>query len=372
MFKEDYKAAFSRVTASEETFARIMKGSSQKKTGTASGAIGKILIAAAAIAALTVTASAAENGWFRQYFEKQNKAPLSQEEAAYIEKNEQRLGGQSQTHDGYTLTLKSAITDGKTAYVTIGITAPEGVVLSRTDIPGYDPKPPAFCADEWSFEPVWGDSFGGSWGLSSEEDYDGQDNTQNLLLTAELGAWDQAKTPFAPGRTWKLKLENLSAMYFNNAYWEELQKKLSSQTAVHHTQAEFDKLTPEVPLAEGRWTFRITFEESDFRTVELIQEPVTTSVIVEQPEPHYEDLKITSFTLGTLSAAATVDSEWNIEFEDFMNEKDICVVMKDGGRIKLKCASSSPGNEGFKPEKPIMLDQVDYVLLLDGTKLPMP
>ena len=72
------------------------------------------------VTALAVTALAAEEigGWFRQYFAKQSDAPLTPGQVEFIEENEQ-IFNNIQTHNGYTIELKSAIGYGKTTYITL-------------------------------------------------------------------------------------------------------------------------------------------------------------------------------------------------------------------------------------------------------------
>ena len=57
----------------------------------------------------------------------------------------------------------------------------------------------------------------------------------------------------------------------------------------------------------------------------------------------------------------TADVEENMYIDFFKNVS--YVVMKDGGQVKII---------GQKFDEPIDLNQVDYVLLPDGTKLTVP
>lgn len=92
-----------------------------------------VLIAAVvALMAMAVTAFAAEDiaGWFRQYFTQKTENGLTQQQIDYIEENEQ-IVAQSLESNGWTLELRSAITDGEKAYIIIGVTAPEDVSLEQ-------------------------------------------------------------------------------------------------------------------------------------------------------------------------------------------------------------------------------------------------
>ena len=73
------------------------------------------------------------NGWFTDFFAGRSETPLSSEQIEFIQENEQIIQ-ESQTKNGWTIELKSAITDGETAYVIFGITAPEDVDLEECNI----------------------------------------------------------------------------------------------------------------------------------------------------------------------------------------------------------------------------------------------
>lgn len=336
-----------------------------KKTRTLRGTVGKILIAAAIISALTVTASAAGLGWFQRYFEDRSRAPLSQTEMDFLDEMEQPIN-QSQTRDGYTLNVKSAITDGRMAYINIGITAPEGEVIGKTVIPGYDPAAPHIEAGNFGpeiFVPAQGYRGTGSMSLETLDDFDGRDNTQDWLLTVQKNS----ETPFAPGSVWKLHIENLVATYQNAAYQQELNEKSGSEpgTLMELTQEESEKLNPKVILAEGTWDFEIEFKECDTRAIEFIKEPFMTTCTSFGTDSA-QDVKVTSLSLGTLGAVVLADTK---EVPEFWY---IQVVMKDGSEIRLLPGSGVSGQLKLKAARPIMLDGIDHIRMPDGTKLPMP
>ena len=69
MFKDDYKAAFSKVTASEETHRRILNMTQEKKKRRPiKGLVFRVPIAAVLVLLLAVSASAAVQNWFVTYF----------------------------------------------------------------------------------------------------------------------------------------------------------------------------------------------------------------------------------------------------------------------------------------------------------------
>lgn len=341
-----------------------------------------VLVAVMIVMSLAVSAAASElgGGWFRQFFEDKADLTLTDSQISYLDENAKAFApsqassqgtspqsardtSQRQTQDGYTMELKSAITDGKMAYVVIGITAPEDVVLNATTIEGYSSEKPSlrpgnssepdFLTDKTG-NPLYGYS---SW--ASREDYDGLANTQDLVITAV----PDEQESFSADMVWNIHFEDLIAMYFNKAYQEEL-----PDNYISFDEEEAAKLYPQVTLAKGTWDFTVDFSSSDTREIELVSQPVSTSVCIgwkENGEGIYQETEITSFVLRSLSAVIHKDIAFDLT-------EDIYAVTKDDSRIELMPNSGSPGEESFLAASPIPLDEVDHILLPDGTKLPMP
>ncbi|MDO5400996.1 MAG: DUF4179 domain-containing protein [Eubacteriales bacterium] len=355
-----------------------MANNNTKRTRRATGVIGKVLIAAAMVSLLTLTASAAELGWFRGFFEKQSDTPLTPEQVEFIDRSEQEIN-ESQTRDGYTLGVKSAITDGRTAHIVIGITGPADAVLSKTVIEGYDPAAPAILLDNWGMEGFLTDAEGrrfvGRSSIDTLEDGDGLDNTQDLLLTFKPDA-QAGEIPFAPGRVWKLHMENLKAIYHNEAYMNELMEdKYKGQENFSFTEEEGKRVNPVVTLAQGTWDFELDFADADVRTVELIQQPVATRSIVgwKDGQNEYGQVQIRSFALSALGAVVTIEDETICpDFNDYANSAFVQAVLKDGSRITLDVRSASGGTAELEAKQPIPLDQVDHIEMPDGVQIPMP
>lgn len=125
---------------------------------------------------------------------------------------------------------------------------------------------------------------------------------------------------------------------------------------------------------EGDWQFEITFGDEDFQEIQLIREPVSTNVVVAwgfDGADVYGDASITSFKLRSMSAAITCDPG-SAELTDYKNERYVTAVMRDGAEVKLNQRSQSGENQIFLLEQPIDLDEVDHVLLADGTRLEIP
>lgn len=258
----------------------------------------------------------------------------------------QSLDTSAATQDGYTLRLKSIETDGWDAYITLSVTAPEGTVISRSSRPGEDDLP---------MEPHNGDFlvsatgeevyFATSW--TPQEDGDGKDNTNNIVLLAS-GATEEGEPPFALGSTWMLKIENLTTYYFDPETYNDYRDT----------------------LAEGLWEFPITIGEAhgDFWEAELAQSPVKLRGSVgmnPDGSDRFEDVAITSFRLHRFGATLTQE-----KYASF--EGGFLAVMKDGSKAALSSAWGGGNTQYLRAETPLDLEQVDYVRLPDGTKIPMP
>lgn len=71
------------------------------------------------------------NGWFTDFFAGRSETPLSSEQIEFIQENEQIIQ-ETQAKGDWTVELKSAMNDGSTAYIIIGVTAPADISLEDT------------------------------------------------------------------------------------------------------------------------------------------------------------------------------------------------------------------------------------------------
>ena len=337
--------------------------------------IAAVLAAVIALVAMTVTvfASAEIRGWFQNYFAQKTENGLTLEQIEYIEENEQTIA-QASEQDGWTIELRSAINDGTRAYVIIGVTAPEDVSLEQKIVDdtyvdrflpgnmtlnGSDRNALVVCSAGNAIR---------SYGYKMEEDGDGLSNTKNLVIQIDPN-FDQCPEPFASDVKWYVFIEDFVHEYEDEEYRQELLNgKYAGQTEYMFTSEETDRLYGEEVLAEGSWKFSFTFAESN-EGVELLSQPITISARVwDQEDPDdiadgkqiYKNVTVTSFALNALTAVIECD-------ETSVNFDDMYVVMKDGSQILLRDTGTA-----IEAETPIILDNVDYVLMADGTKLMAP
>ena len=108
-------------------------------------------------------------------------------------------------------------------------------------------------------------------------------------------------------------------------------------------------------------------------TLEFVTDPITFKTIggyVEDAEENreylYENWTVTSFTLGPNSATIIGCSVFSTP------DEQLTVYMKDGSSVLLYGKSTGNGASQLAASSTIDLTQVDYILLMDGTKLYVP
>ena len=387
MIEQEYREVFSQVRASQNLTRRVMNMKTKRNQNLLSRGLARAALVAALLALMAISVSASETvqNWFLDFFKDKSDGELSQGQVEYIEENAQIISD-SQTIDGWTVELRSAISDGTKAYIIIGITAPENVNLEQTMIDGV--------AQDW-FGPengsMHGDGMQGlvSWSAKSlvlesyryglEEDGDGQNNTKNLVITLNPNL-EWHPDPFGSDIDWYIHIENIVHQFEDAEYRRELMEgEYAGQTDVVFTGEETQRLYKVEVLAEGEWDFTVNFAEHE-AGVELLSQPITVTMDVlrqfgngiEDYNNFREAVTVTSVVVRPLSVT--------LSYQDcngapgFMNfDVEPCCVMLDGSRIILhNYGGGGTGNMILEAETPIVLDDVDYILLPDGTIIPMP
>lgn len=346
MFKDQYREVFSQVTASNETKRRILNMTKKQKPRRRIP-VGKLIIAAAVVCMLAVTASAAEfiGGWYVEHFAKQNNEPLNDKQVNFLSDHVQSYQ-ETQTADKWTVELQSAINDGFLGYVVLHVSAPEDVTLGNHLWLG--PNSGILTIPEGVNA-----SHSGYW----EEDGDGRANTGNYVLEINPNQNTSTIEPFGPDVQWKIHIADIHTESFNE---------------------ETGMIEVEEILCQGDWDFTFSFANG-LEGVELIRTPVETRVeVVGDTEIgvagalEAETVTITSFVLKPLSATVVCEPKrvTNYELDGKMTE----VVMKDGTSIRLDPPAMNMGGEYnlLEAAAPIVLEDVDHILLPDGTVIPMP
>lgn len=361
MFKQEYKNTFSKVTASEETYRRVMRMAKETKNHRRTVITSKVLIAAVLVSLLAVTASAAVQNWFVTYFSNEKKSPLSQGQIEFIEENVQDIS-QSQTCDGFTIELKSVLTDGYNTFISLGITSPEDVYLDRTVKEGYDPAAPVIWLGKNSKFEIGSRGASRTWKMS--DDGDGNPNTHNIVYLVSM-----SNEPLREGEIIKIHIEDLYAEYINDAYGKELEEKYGCPPKLGLiTDEEAEMLYPVELLVEGTWDFEIIFEEINAPFVEILDQPVDYVLEYETPAGNVtKNAKLLSVKLSAIGAVCTYEAGEGASIGIGGN-----IFMKDGSKVPLAgntVGSSWEGGSCGMFEIPIALEDVVYILLPDGTKI---
>lgn len=294
--------------------------------------ITKLILLAALIAALTMTAFAAEeiSNWFQTYFSRYSE--LSENQITFIEDNTTDIS-ESQTCNGYTIEVDSAFSDGSYSIVKLKLIAPEGVTLLATNF---------FPGNDGVFVPTGEEhltGWNGGWGCYVD---DAAPNVAEITCTIREGIGKRTH--------WTMRIEDIYGTYEENIgtsdyrQWTEL-------------------------LVEGVWEFQIEFSDEGFQEIELIKEPIPGQINVGLNKDSYHDVMITSFILRPMTAEITY--EYVVPFHGAGDFDPIYVVMNDGSKQMLLPKSGSPIYSKYHFAAPIILSDAYYVLMPDGTKLPI-
>ncbi len=355
----------------------------------------------AAVIALTLLlvgcAVAYASGWFQQIFSARSETPLSSEQIQYIQNNEQ-IVGQSQTKNDWTVDLKSTICDGRTGYLVFQITAPDGMDLEQyLNPPTVDDKRLSMGNCSASRNAAYSlavasigtvDRERNYWYLDSGDwmaDGDGQPNTVLFCMTIRCEKMDPNKPmlledPFGKDVSFRIRLMGITLEYTNLELQKEIEEKYAGQDYLVDGEEAGGLFCSDI-LTDEEWNFHVTFD-SDNQFIELITKPVFAQAKVWryadekqwEVSGSLEEVQISSFRVtpfgATISYAQKPDAI-GISPRIGENVEDaIYAVMKDGSRIKLDLTGNY--DTVLQAETPIVLSQLDYILLEDGTKLFAP
>lgn len=340
------------------------------------------------------------SGWFADFFAARSDAPLTQDQVQYIKENEQVIL-QAQTHDGWTVALKSAISDGETGYLLFGITAPEHIDLEGTTRLSKDDPYIAVGNHSWGrnahralvvastgpADPeqnfIWQEQ--GSW----EADNDGLANTRDYLIELRCeklypNRERLLKSPFGGNVAFTVCFDDFTLESVDKEIRESLDAKYAGQDYLIGGE-ELAGLHRSEILAEGEWTFTVHFDmdASQTESLELVTDPVTVEAQVSRwmGEDHLtcdissalEPVKLTSFLLTPLGAELQFEQEADVSgaFFEWQQDhhygtRDIFVVMQDGSKIALH--TNGVGTV-LTADTPIVLSEVDYILFGNDTRL---
>ena len=337
------------------------------------------------------------SGWFQQVFSSRSETPLSSEQIQYIQNNEQ-IVGQSQTINDWTVDLKSTICDGRTGYLVFQITAPDDMDLEQyLNPPTVDDKrlsPGNYSVSRDRMYPLSKASIGN---LNEEKNYmfadggnwisdnDGKANSVLYCMSIRCEKLYPDKPmlledPFGKENTFHIRFMGITLEYTNLELQKEIEEKYAGQEYLVDGEEAAGLFCSDI-LTDEEWEFDVTFD-SDNQFIELITQPVSVQAKVWryvdekqwETKDFLEEVEISSFRVTPFGANITFVPESDtigISLKLWQNMDDtICAVMKDGSRIKLDLTGAD--STILQAETPIVLSQLDYILLEDGTKLFAP
>lgn len=267
-----YREMFSQVTASEETFRRVMNMKYEEKQRHRVRTLPRVALVAALIALMAITVGASETvqNWFVDFFAGLNRGGLTQEQVEYIEENTKTILD-SQTHNGWTVELNSAIRDDNTAYIIFHIEGPEDVDLSKWTNEEGDTFGQVLFSNSCTplteshyFDFHENIRFGG-WGENWQDDGDGLPYTTNLVFHLEPDVPIEEVDPFGAETVYHFRFEDIVWFWTDRAYERELKEsKYAGQEFPQFTEEEMKRIYNMDPLAQGVWEFEITFAELEY------------------------------------------------------------------------------------------------------------
>lgn len=329
-----------------------------------------VCAAAAVIAAMGLTVFAASEGWLQKYFG--GKSDLSENQKTYIEENVVQVSQPKVSSAEPGITVESAITDGVQLFAKLRLVAPKDVVLRNDEESWYRPgneDPEVSVRDLVTVDGM--DAYN-SVRFLPQEDGDGLDNTIDFLVTGMLeGQWDPETHEEIPlelkGKTLKLHIHDFYQYVPNENNGKDAEIDDSSETPFG---------TMELAVA-GDWTFDIPVTDAGLQEVELIREPVKTTMqymdmnAAEKTFHWQEGIQLDSVIVRSLSLDIHYSDPENSGIRGDFGRK-IKVVMKDGGEETAVAQWAGEGVIRYLTNVPVVLEDVDRVVLENGTEIPMP
>ena len=258
--------------------------------------------------------------------------------------------------NGFSIELKSVVSESYTAYATFGLTAPEDIDFSDV-LDGHSNGSLGF-SDCQTDIPA---------NVSCEvlDDGDGKNNTLKIVVTIQPVIAQGAPSAFGSGKTCEIVFSDV-------VYHRENEKEL---------------------LASGQWKFVIELAEADSGDLELLDSPVSAKVWVSRTGASesegmdaIEDVTLTSVRVMPLHVEVSFempepsDSFVGVFIDaaafapppgtDGADYENIAIVMKDGTEISLFQSTGAKDVAILTASSPIVLEEVDCLRMSDGTRIP--
>ncbi len=366
---------------------QIIPSAPNKKAGT------RIFLIAAAITLsllLMGCAVAYSSGWFQRVFSARSNAPLSADQIQYLESNEQPVG-QSQGDLGWNIELKSTISDGTVGYLVFQVAAPSGIDLEQyLNPPTAEAKHLTPGNYSYGKKAAYSMVIASIGSISQEQNYmyldsgswlpddDGQPNTVLYCMSIRCNKLYPEKPmeleqPFGKDISFRIRFMGVCLDYINTAVEESIDAQYAGQEYFIDGEAVAGLFCADV-LTDEEWDFEVTLD-ADNQFAELINQPTTVQARVfyyadaEQSTAiaKQESISLCSFRVTPFGASVVFDLPPDTNGASIFPDSDsqIYAMMKDGSRIVLR-----DDRDKLLAQSPIVLSQLDYILLPDGTELP--
>lgn len=309
---------------------------------------------AAALAAAVVLCAAGfayalfNNSQFQAYFSRLSEGPLSPGQYQFLA--EKSVGiGQSVTSGGYTVTVESALCDAQNLFLLIRVEAPEGI--------RFDPEEGNFFFDYVRYSSAANreakrELVGFSRRWVPLDGGDGAANTITLLMQDQQVLSADSDWSYTGGAVWNFQLADLTLR--TGEFFEET-----------------------VLLAEGGWSFSFPLSEASGQ-MEFLSAPVACPA-VETGTENTTPLTLTSLRLRPfgLTCDYTFAAVPRPKSVDILA---LSLILKDGREVAARPVSgggagpsrSCFGTMAYRFDVPVALEEVAYLVLPDGTRLPAP
>lgn len=314
--------------------------------------------------------------------------PLSGEQIEFVNQNTEDYPIRP-LPNGFSMELKSVIPVSNTVYVIFGLTAPENMDFSdvldiRSDaslaFPGLQAMPSASdLPANISYDVM--------------DDGDGKQNTLKIVIRIHPVMRQGTDSVFGPGKTCEIVFKNIVKLGHDREYEQELLTTgYAGQAGCVFTPEEAERVHPEVLLVSGEWKFVIDLAEADSGEIELLETPVSAKVwVIRNGAGDFE--AIDAIENVTLTSVRVTPIRVEISFAipepsdtfscllidtagfpsppgtDAIDHKDVCLVLKDGTDISLFQSEGANDTAILVTDSPVVLGEIAYMQLSDGTKL---
>lgn len=301
-----------------------------------------LALAAALVLALSATAYAWFSGadWFKGWFADRSGG-LTASQEAYIDANAADIG-QSATANGWTVTVRSALADQYDFCILLRIDPPAGTKL--------DGDSGVIELGDLSIGRTDGADRGAASGMTGSVVWSEEDGDLTAVWTQGITARQGSDFSYLDGAERTVRLERLH-------------------------------LGPD-RVIEGPWAFTLTLPTGGGEAAELAPEPVPCQgerLAVREGQGYERqslDMTLTSLRLTALGAVAKVEYDPDTREKGTLLRLPVTVVLADGTEIRVTdlggAYEDSQAELRYQFSSPIVLPEVDHVLLPGGVTLPMP